>query len=107
MRELGTGRIPILSLIFGFLVSVSAYATPSTHIWAPSTDIQPYKKIHITADTYTPTISKATNADNYDQHNYVQQVYGLTFSLLSDSPEKNPLGKIMALPGGSQIMFQL
>ncbi|HCJ67499.1 MAG TPA: hypothetical protein DHV62_09345 [Elusimicrobia bacterium] len=30
------------------------YATPSTHIWAPATDIQPYKKFHLTADFYVP-----------------------------------------------------
>lgn len=29
-------------------------ATPSTHIWAPSTDVQPYKKWHITSDFYFP-----------------------------------------------------
>ncbi|MDD4981070.1 MAG: hypothetical protein PHC54_07450 [Candidatus Omnitrophica bacterium] len=93
----------LIALVFGFSILNSAYATPSTHIWVPSTDIQPYKKIHITADNYTPTTGKGTNADNYDQHNYVQQVYGLTFSLLSDKPEKNllgkfwdPLGKVMA-----------
>jgi hypothetical protein len=80
--------------VFFILTSTFAYATPSTHIWAPSTDIQPYRKIHITADTYTPTTSKGTNADNYDQHNYVQQVYGLTFSLLSDNPRENLLGKL-------------
>jgi len=64
------------------------------------------KKIHVTADTYTPTTKKATDANNYDQHNHVQQVYGLTFSLLSDKPEENilgklwtPLGKVMAETG--------
>lgn len=31
--------------------------TPSTHIWAPSCDVQPYKVFHITADYYVP-ISK-------------------------------------------------
>ena len=86
-----TGLVLAIFYIFSFS---SAYATPSTHIWSPSTDIQPYKKIHITADSYTPTTSKGTNADNYDQHNYVQQVYGLTFSLLSDKPEENLLGKL-------------
>lgn len=30
------------------------YGTPSTHIWAPATDIQPYKKFHLTADFYVP-----------------------------------------------------
>ncbi len=109
-----------LSFAFCVLSFDFAYAPPSTHIWAPSTDIQPWGKIHVTADTYTPTTSKGTNADNYDQHNYVQQVYGLTFSLLSDKPEGNglasdsqshkpeenllgkiwkPLGKVMAETG--------
>ncbi|HTY45702.1 MAG TPA: hypothetical protein VMD52_06935 [Patescibacteria group bacterium] len=79
-----------------------AHATPSTLIWAPSTDIQPYHKVHLNADVYVPTESKNSNA----QHNYVLQVYGPTFSLLSDKPEDNllgkiwsPLGKIMAETG--------
>lgn len=32
----------------------SALATPTTHIWGPSTDIQPYLKWHITSDIYLP-----------------------------------------------------
>jgi len=106
MRRITKQKVFILIFAFYILRLGFVYATPSTHIWAPSTDIQPYKKIHITADTYTPTTSKGTSADNYDQHNYVQQVYGLTFSLLSDKPEENlfgkfwsPLGKIMAETG--------
>lgn len=31
------------------------YATPSTHIWAPSTDVQPFKKWHLTSDFYFPS----------------------------------------------------
>jgi hypothetical protein len=95
----------ILAVFFTFVLS-NVYATPSTLIWAPSTDIQPYKKIHIGYDIYAPTTSKGTNADNYDQHNYVLQVWGPTFSLLSDKQEENllgklwyPLGKIMAETG--------
>lgn len=30
------------------------YATPTTHIWSPSTDVQPYKKWHLTSDFYVP-----------------------------------------------------
>ena len=41
--------IGIFWCLFGF-----AFATPSTHIWAPSTDVQPYKKWHITCDMYIP-----------------------------------------------------
>jgi hypothetical protein len=82
----------LIVLVFGSWIF--AYATPSTHIWAPSTDIQPWKKVHIASDFYFPTTGKGTNSNNYDQHNYVQQVYGLTFSLLSDKPEENLLGKL-------------
>lgn len=37
------------------LLVTYSYATPSTHIWAPSTDVQPYKKWHLTSDFYVPT----------------------------------------------------
>jgi hypothetical protein len=40
---------------FWFLSIVTpCFSTPSTHIWAPSTDIQPYKKWHLTSDFYVP-----------------------------------------------------
>jgi len=32
--------------------ATAALATPSTIIWIPSVDIQPYKTMHVTADTY-------------------------------------------------------
>ncbi|MBU1726740.1 MAG: hypothetical protein KJ880_03835 [Candidatus Omnitrophica bacterium] len=95
----------VIGLFFIIHIS-SVFATPSTLIWAPSTDIQPYGKIHLGADLYFPTNGKYTNSDNYDQHNYALQVYGPTFSLLSDKPENNllgkvwePLGKMMAEAG--------
>lgn len=79
-----------------------AYATPTTLVWSPSTDVQPYKKIHLNADIYAPVKSKDHNGNTL----YVQQVYGPTFSLLSDKPEDNllgkawsPLGKVMAESG--------
>lgn len=85
-----SSNIFFLAIVFCFFSSTIAFATPTTLIWAPSTDIQPYGKIHFGADIYTPTTSKDMN----DQHIYVQQVYGPTVSLLSDKPEKNLLGKI-------------
>ncbi|MCX5668771.1 MAG: hypothetical protein NTX89_01435 [Candidatus Omnitrophica bacterium] len=95
-------RIGLILAVFCTFVLSNAYATPSTLIWAPSTDIQPYKKIHLGYDLYAPTTGKNAN----DLHNYVLQVWGLTFSLLSDKPEENllgkvwrPLGKIMAETG--------
>ncbi len=109
-------RIGLVLAIFCILGFSNAYATPSTLIWAPSTDIQPYGKIHLNIDNYTPVKSR----DHNDNKLFVQQIYGLTFSLLSDKPEGNglasdsqshkpeenllgkiwsPLGKIMAETG--------
>ncbi len=95
-------KVTLMVLLISILSTGFLYATPSTLIWAPSTDIQPYKKIHVGYDLYAPTRSKGFN----DQHNYVLQVWGPTFSLLSDKPEDNllgkvwsPLGKIMAETG--------
>ncbi|MDO8662111.1 MAG: hypothetical protein Q7K98_02670 [Candidatus Omnitrophota bacterium] len=82
----------VLFSLFSVLCFLPAfcYATPSTLIWTPSTDIQPYGKIHLTVDNYTPVRSR----DHNDNQLYVQQVYGPTFSLLSDKPEDNLLGKL-------------
>ena len=80
----------------------AVYGTPSTDIWTPSVDIQPYGKIHFGADYYIPVKSR----DGADNSTHTQQVYGPTFSLLSDKAEDNllgkiwsPLGKVMAEVG--------
>lgn len=41
-------------LLTSAIGAASAYATPSTHIWAPSTDVQAYGVTHITSDIYVP-----------------------------------------------------
>jgi len=79
-------------IVNSLLIFTAAFATPTTLIWSPSTDIQPYKKVHLTVDNYTPVKSR----DHNDAQLYVQQVYGPTFSLLSDKPQDNLLGKIWA-----------
>ena len=80
----------ILGVIFCFAFSSLAFATPSTLIWTPSTDIEPYGRIHLNADVYAFLKDK----DGNDSKLFVQQVYGPTFSLLSNKPTKNLLGKI-------------
>src|SRR4030065_1926754 len=47
-------RVISTVLFTGMLGVASAYATPSTHVWAPSTDIQAYGVAHITSDIYVP-----------------------------------------------------
>lgn len=41
-------------LLTGVIGAASAYATPSTHVWAPSTDVQAFGVAHITSDIYIP-----------------------------------------------------
>jgi len=36
-------------------IATQCFATASTHIWSPSTDVQAYKKWHLTSDFYVPT----------------------------------------------------
>jgi len=46
-------KLILLTALILFAVGTVA-ATPTTHIWGPSTDIQPYMKWHITSDIYLP-----------------------------------------------------
>src|SRR3990172_8530653 len=55
---MSTVRLFILVIIVSTLISGVAYATPSTQIWIPSTDVQPYKKVHFGLDTYIKTASQ-------------------------------------------------
>ncbi|MDH4162126.1 MAG: hypothetical protein OEW15_05480 [Nitrospirota bacterium] len=57
-----------IALVMGFvlLCGTAAFATPSTQIWIPSTDIQPFKKVHFGFDQYIKTrkIDGATREAN-------------------------------------------
>jgi len=83
-------RIGLILVVFCAVILSNAYATPSTLIWAPSTDVKPAGVFHLDADNYTPVKSR----DHNDNQLYVLQDYGLLSGLLPDNPEKNPLGKI-------------
>ncbi|MDP2938901.1 MAG: hypothetical protein Q8O13_02310 [Candidatus Omnitrophota bacterium] len=61
---------------YGLMVTF-CYATPSTHIWAPSTDVQAYKKWHITSDFYVPTENDVNDARPSTVTNF-----GLTVGIL-------------------------
>lgn len=65
-------------LVSGFyLLVTSCFATATTHIWAPSTDVQPYKKWHLTSDFYVPT----ENDTNNTRPNTITN-FGLTVGIL-------------------------
>jgi hypothetical protein len=44
------------------IITMGAFATPTTHIWAPSTDIQPFNLWHIGVDLYIPVERDALGA---------------------------------------------
>lgn len=44
----------ILAAISVGVLSAAAFATPSSHIWTPSVDIQPFRTGHVTTDVYIP-----------------------------------------------------
>ena len=46
------------------------YATPSTQIWNPSTDVQSFKTVHLGIDNY---YSVKDNKDNAYNHNKMDQ----------------------------------
>ncbi len=59
-------RFSVFSLLVAALLLVclagQAAATATTHIWAPSTDVQPYRLVHITSDMYLPIERDASGA---------------------------------------------
>jgi hypothetical protein len=69
--------IMILLLVFAVTRGDLAYGTASTHIWAPSTDTQPFGTGHGTADVYIPV---ERNQDG-SRPNTITNT-GLTFGLL-------------------------
>lgn len=59
-------KILTLVMMLAMAATGVAMATPSTQIWIPSTDIQPYKTLHLGIDNYIRTTSKGGGANTYD-----------------------------------------
>jgi hypothetical protein len=59
------------------ILSGSAFPTPSTHIWGPSTDVQAFKVVHITSDMYV-----ASETDTSGNHFPTVPNLGLTVGVL-------------------------
>jgi len=88
LQKLKVFLLVVLLLIFSNFST--AFATPSTLIWTPSTDVKPLGMFHLDVDNYTPVRSR----DHNDNKLFVLQDYGLLAGLLPDNPDKNPLGKL-------------
>jgi len=55
-------RMIAMTLLLLVITRHFAFATATTHIWGPSTDVQPFKKWHITSDMYFPVEGDSTGA---------------------------------------------
>ncbi|MDP2912802.1 MAG: hypothetical protein Q8N91_02210 [Candidatus Omnitrophota bacterium] len=73
--KISFAALAVFSSIFYFYDL--AYATATTHIWAPSTDTQGYGTGHITADVYIP-VERSSDGSRPDTITNT----GLTFGLL-------------------------
>jgi hypothetical protein len=59
-------KIFSLAMLFVVTAAGAALATPSTQIWIPSTDIQPYKTIHLGIDNYFRASSNSNSPTGRD-----------------------------------------
>lgn len=74
-------KILTLATMLVAMAAGTALATPSTQIWIPSTDVQPYKTLHLGLDNYTRTSTK-TEANQSDRMRDNVYDLGLTVGVL-------------------------
>jgi hypothetical protein len=84
------------------IVATIASATPSTQVWIPSTDIQPYKTFHINFDTY---VRANTNEDGSRTPPVV--VIGPTFGVLPFEKIQGEVGFDVISGGGDLDKYPL
>jgi len=85
----------------GLTASIAA-ATPSTQVWIPSTDVQPYKTVHLNFDTYIRT---GTNDDGSRTAPVV--VIGPTVGILPFEKIQSELGFDVISGGGDADKYPL
>jgi hypothetical protein len=55
--------VTVLALSMTLVAATAAFATPSTQVWIPSTDVQPFATGHLNLDTYIRTTSTNNGAN--------------------------------------------
>lgn len=90
------------TLLAGLTAAYPAFATPSTQIWIPSTDIQPYKSLHLNFDSYVRT---QTNDDG----TFTAPIYdiGPTFGVLPFEKVQAEVGFDLIYSGSSADKYPL
>ena len=107
-RNTGSGNIPrTTGIILGALaliglIATTASATPSTQIWIPSTDIQPYKTVHLNVDTYL-----RANSNDDDSRTAPVVAIGPTFGILPYEKIQAEIGFDVISAGGDADKYPL
>ena len=57
--------VALVAIVLCGLTASIASATPSTQVWIPSTDIQPYKTVHLNFDSYIRTGKEPNSNTGY------------------------------------------
>jgi len=76
------GKIITLAMMLTAATTGVALATPSTQIWIPSTDIQPYGTFHLNIDNYVRVSKAAPDADGNRARVAPTYVIGPTVGIL-------------------------
>jgi hypothetical protein len=87
MQRRHARALPILVLLGSLIGTADAWATASTHIWAPSTDVQGYGSWHVTIDMYA-----AARTDAGGNHIPTVTNVGLTVGTLPWKTMKMEIG---------------
>ena len=90
-----------LSMVFVLGMVASVWATPSTQIWIPSTDIQPYKTFHLGIDNYTSAFREVADDGGHD----FATDYGLTAGVLPFEKLQLEAGIDLFEPADDSLQF--
>jgi len=94
--------VALAAFVLCGLTATIASATPSTQIWIPSTDIQPYKTVHLNFDTYL-----RANSNDDGSRTAPVVVIGPTFGVLPFEKIQAEVGFDVISAGGDADKYPL
>lgn len=101
-RSIHRFGVALAAFVLYGLTATIASATPSTQIWIPSTDIQPYKTVHLNFDTYL-----RANSNDDGSRTAPAVVIGPTFGVLPFEKIQAEVGFDVISAGGDADKYPL
>lgn len=101
-RSIHRFGVALAAFVLCGLTATIASATPSTQIWIPSTDIQPYKTVHLNFDTYL-----RANSNDDGSRTAPAVVIGPTFGVLPFEKIQAEVGFDVISAGGDADKYPL